>query len=401
MNDLYYEMSIQGVEIYSYEPHRGNLEALDDFAQPMVLFALKHGCYTIDVYNPHGNPMDVPIPPRGIAFVFWSLPAQVTERTFTTTITSILGCEEITGGASDSIQPQDFLHLSDHHLIWNLPEGYTRSRKDAELLAAVDIGSRVVYITNDLIHSREGLDAFTKILSLINLEREEEFEEITLEGAHFEVTEDVERVFEEVAATPLRELCDFMRAKLDALIHDLQLALERQEGIAGGVWAACTTIKRGDYSAEVEKILCEPSVERVIIREGEIDVYTHPIFTRDPYKPIVYHLGRYRLEMTPTSVRRITNLDVARLTGQVEVHHAHVFNYGESPCFGNATDILTKCLELGNLGDAVKLLIQFLRAYPYGESYVDNLKLFPAIPLEKLPEKFPTIDPQTLLPSLA
>lgn len=376
------------ITIRGYKPHRSNLECFEKFAPVIAAFAQKHGVEVVDLYNPHGKPMDVLAPSKGLAIVFWSLPMSLHNYCSSCTLSDYLGFP-LEGGVADTIQPEggDLEFAEMCQLIWN-PRG-------TELLAAVTPG-RVIYITNDLIHSHEGLEPFARLLDLIEFSAAEVTGAVVLED---DFEKEAEQMLEKLIASAYRELMPRMFSKYEEAKRELHKALQRQTEFVGSLSATCTAIKKGDYSAEIEKILEEPFVERVVVRKGEIDVYTHPIFIRSPIRPEIFYLGRYRIELTTTSLRKVVNLDVRRLTDQSELHHAHIFSRGGNPCFGNISDVLDKCLELGNLSDGVKLIIQFLRTFPnHNSTYYSNLTSFPRIPLEQFSHTFPDIDPETLLP---
>lgn len=126
------------------------------------------------------------------------------------------------------------------------------------------------------------------------------------------------------------------------------------------------------FGIEFDKLCQLPHVVKVKVRPGIVSVFTDTIFLE--YKEETYELGNYRIDIHNNGDLHIVNLRIKDLTDQVDTHHPHVFDEGESVCLGNMTEGVDRLIGSYEYALVAQLIIEFLHTVNRDSSYIDRLK---------------------------
>ncbi|MEM4720895.1 MAG: hypothetical protein QXT73_02360 [Candidatus Methanomethylicaceae archaeon] len=378
------------VTIRRYRRHTC-FEALGEFLPVIERFALAMEYEVVDLYNPHGEPfIPFEVPPGGCAFVFWSLPGEYfskgtyRQRTLEQAFGYTLG-----SGAGDSLQPFD-----------DLTPGFTFVRDADAVLAVLDFTHHIYYITPDLVHKDSGLPVFNVILDHIESEVKP-LSATTTSGA-----EAFEAELQEFARTLASSAASRLRAHIHQMIHKEESSGEEvtkkfRDGLEE---EKAAYIKRRFASQELHRVLTLPGVERVVVREDIISIYTYPIIVSDFEKPGSYRvLGRYRIDLSRDFQVRVINLDLSvklrpRRTHNA-IHHPYTVTHDGGICLGNATGIIMDAARRFDLYTFTLLMLRLLRnPQDNSSSFKARLRRYSLVSQTQLLRAYPEIDLETLWP---
>lgn len=130
------------------------------------------------------------------------------------------------------------------------------------------------------------------------------------------------------------------------------------------------------YEKEYDKLLELPLVNKVLVKENTITVFTDTIYL--PYEGEIYEMGKYQINFEERRVRIINERPIfdPHHGNQGEwFHHPHVFEKdGSNTCLGNITVGIRELVGKYEYAIATQVLIDFLHTCKYPHYLQRNWK---------------------------